>query len=83
MKIEVLGPGCAKCDDTFNKVKEVLDELRLEAELAKVADLFKIIDRGVNLTPALVIDGEVVFQGKVPKKEEIKKILQEHNQRTH
>ncbi len=80
LKIEILGPGCSKCDDTFDKVKQVLNELRLEAELAKVTDLFEIIDRGVNFTPALIIDGKVVFQGKAPKKEEIKKVLQEHDQ---
>jgi small redox-active disulfide protein 2 len=77
MKIEVLGPGCSKCHDTFEKVKQALDELNLEAEIAKVTDVFQIIDRGINFTPALIIDGKVVFQGKVPKREEIRKILED------
>ncbi len=74
-KIEVLGPNCSKCDNTFEKVKQALDELRMEAELTKITDVFEIIDKGVNLTPALLIDGEIKFQGKVPTIEEIKKLL--------
>lgn len=77
MKVEVLGPGCPKCDDTYEKTKQVLDELGSKAELVKVTDVFKIIDHGVSVTPALVIDGAIVFQGKVPTTEKIKEILKD------
>jgi len=75
MKIEVLGPSCDKCDNTFEKVKQVLDELKLKAELTKITDIFEIIDRGISITPALIIDGKVKFQGKVPSIEDIKDLL--------
>lgn len=80
-KIEVLGPSCSKCDNTFEKVKQVLDELKsagsigLEAELVKITDVFEIIDRGVSFTPALIINGKIKFQGKVPCIGEIKTLL--------
>ena len=74
-KIEVLGANCSKCDNTFDKVKQALDELRLEAELTKVTDVFEIINRGVNVTPALILDGKIKFQGKVPSVDEIKRML--------
>jgi len=77
MKIEVLGPGCPKCDDTYDKVKQVLDELKLEAELVKVTDIFQIIDRGVNFTPALIVNGKLMFQSRVPTKEQIRRALKE------
>jgi small redox-active disulfide protein 2 len=77
MKIEVLGPGCPKCHDTFGKVRAVLDELKLEAELIKVTDVFEIIDKGVAVTPALIVDGKVKFQGKVPSIKEIRNLLLE------
>ena len=77
MKIEVLGPGCPKCHDTFEKVRDVLDELKLEAEFIKVADVFEIIDKGISVTPALIIDGKVKFQGKVPSIKEIRHFLLE------
>jgi small redox-active disulfide protein 2 len=77
MKIEVLGPGCSKCDNTFEKVKQVVSELKLDAELTRITDVFKIIDRGVSLTPALIINGKIKFQGKVPSIKEIKSLLLE------
>jgi small redox-active disulfide protein 2 len=77
MKIEVLGPGCPKCHDTFRKVRAVLDELKLEAELIKVTDVFEIIDKGISVTPALIVDGKVRFQGKVPSAAEIRNLLLE------
>jgi small redox-active disulfide protein 2 len=78
IKIEILGPGCKKCDETFDKVKRALKELNLEVELVKVADVFEIIGRGVTITPAMFIDGKLIFQGKMPEMEQIKRFLREH-----
>ena len=77
MRIEVLGPGCSKCDNTFDKVKQVLDELKLEAELTKITDVFEIIDRGISVTPTLIVNGKIKFQGQVPSIKEIKSLLVE------
>ena len=35
----------------------------------------EIMDRGVMMTPALVVDGEVKVTGKVPPLEDIKKMI--------
>ena len=78
MRIEVMGPGCHKCEDTFEKVKQALDQLKIKAELVKVADVFQIIDGGVTFTPALIIDGKIVLQGRVPSLEQIREILKVH-----
>ena len=77
MKIEVLGPGCPKCHDTFEKVRDVLDELKLQAQLVKITDVFEIIDKGISVTPALIVDGEVQFQGRVPAIADIRNVLLE------
>ena len=77
LKIEVLGPGCSKCDDTFEKVNRVLDELKLEAEVTKITDVFEIMSKGVTLTPALIINGKLKYTGKIPSTKEIKSILLE------
>ena len=71
MKIEILGTGCPKCKKLNQLTEEVINELGVSAEITKVTDLNKIIDYGVMLTPALVIDGKVKVVGKVPSKEEI------------
>ena len=75
MKIEVLGTGCAKCKATEKVVKKAVEELGIQAEVVKVEDLQDIIDRGVMMTPAVIIDGEVKIVGHTPTVEEIKKII--------
>ena len=75
MKIEVLGTGCAKCRATEKNVRKAVEELGIQADVVKVEDLQDIIDRGVMMTPAVVIDGEVKISGHQPTVEEIKKIL--------
>ena len=75
MKIEVLGTGCAKCRATEKNVRKAVEELGIQADVVKVEDLQDIIDRGVMMTPAVVVDGEVKISGHQPTVEEIKKIL--------
>jgi small redox-active disulfide protein 2 len=75
MKIEVLGPGCAKCKKLYENTHNAVKELNVQAEIAKVEEIQKIINAGVMMTPALVIDGEVKSVGKVLSVVEIKKIL--------
>ena len=75
MKIEVLGTGCAKCRATEKVVKKAVEELGIQAEVVKVEDLQEIIDRGVMMTPAIIIDGEVKIVGHTPTVEEIKKLI--------
>ena len=72
MKIEIFGPGCKKCEKTYQEVKGVLEQLRLEADIEHVTDMDAIVDRGVMLTPAVFVDGEKKSEGKVPKAPEIK-----------
>lgn len=75
MRIEVLGPGCPKCQSTEQNVTKALQELSLQAEVVKVADIGAIIERGVMWTPALVIDGKLVLQGKIPTVDQIKHLI--------
>jgi len=71
MEIKVLGPGCAKCQQAENVVREAVAEAGVAADVEKVSDLMKIALYGVFGTPAVVIDGEVKSVGKVPSKEEV------------
>lgn len=71
VKIEVLGPGCQKCQALLGNVKEALAQSGVEAEVVKVEDVFEIMQRGVNRTPAIVIDGELKLQGRVATVREI------------
>ncbi len=75
MKIEVLGTGCAKCKTLYENAKKALEESGKSAELVKVEDMPSIMKYGIMSTPALVIDGQVKFSGKVASVAEIKGLL--------
>lgn len=72
MKIEVFGPGCPKCANTEAVIKAVLAELGCQAEVVKISDIAAIVDRGVMFTPAVMIDGKKVCEGKVPTVDMVK-----------
>jgi small redox-active disulfide protein 2 len=71
MEIKVLGPGCAKCQQTEKIVKEAVAEAGVDADIEKVTDLMKIAGYGVLGTPAVVVNGEVRSVGKIPKKQDV------------
>jgi small redox-active disulfide protein 2 len=71
MKIEVLGTGCAKCKTLYENTKKALEESGAVAEIVKVEDIPSIMKYGVMSTPALVIDGQVKFSGKLASVAEI------------
>ena len=75
MKIEILGTGCARCTALAAGVDAVVAKLGLEAEVTKVTDINEIAMRGVMLTPALVVDGEVKASGRLLSPAEIEEML--------
>jgi small redox-active disulfide protein 2 len=75
MKIEILGMGCPKCKQLTANAEAALKELGICADISKVADIDKITEYGVMMTPALAVDGTVASAGKVLSKDEIKKII--------
>ncbi|MBW4055683.1 MAG: thioredoxin family protein [Proteobacteria bacterium] len=75
MKIEVLGTGCAKCKTLYENVKKAVAESGKNAEIVKVEEIPKIMAYGVMSTPALVVDGKVVFSGKTASVAEIMGVI--------
>ena len=74
MKITILGMGCKKCVEVYDNVKKAIEELKIDAEVVKIADAAKIAEY-VMSTPGVVVVDEVIFEGKVPSVEEIKNEL--------
>ncbi|MDD2447737.1 MAG: thioredoxin family protein [Tissierellia bacterium] len=75
MVIKILGTGCSKCEKLEKNMKEVLEELGIDATLEKVEELKEIVRYGVMTTPALVIDDKLVSVGKVLSTRDLKKLL--------
>jgi small redox-active disulfide protein 2 len=77
MKIQILGIGCARCNELEQKVRNALAELDIAADVEHVTELKKFASMGVFMTPGLLIDGRVVSQGRVPGVAQLKAWLKE------
>lgn len=75
MKIEVCGSGCSKCAELEKRAKEAVAVGGIDATVEHVYDVTKIIERGIFMTPALVINGKSMAGGRIPSVEEIIALL--------
>ncbi len=74
-KIEILGPGCTRCKETYRVVQHVVETGSLPFDVVKVESMERIVALGLMATPGVAIDGKVVVSGRIPKAEEIRAIL--------
>lgn len=74
-KIQILGTGCPKCKKLAENAEAAAKDLGIEYSLEKVTQINEIMQFGVMMTPALVIDGQVKITGKVASIDEIKNLL--------
>ena len=73
--VQVLGPGCPKCEKLKKNAEQAVQEAGIEATVEKISDINVITGFGVMMTPALAIDGEVKLVGRVATADEIRKLL--------
>ncbi|MCO6454468.1 MAG: TM0996/MTH895 family glutaredoxin-like protein [Pirellulaceae bacterium] len=71
----ILGTGCRKCAHLQAQAEQAVKNLGIQAEIQKVEDITKITEYGVFMTPALVVDGQVKTQGRIPTVAEIEKFV--------
>lgn len=76
-RVLVLGGGCANCNALEQAAVQAMAEMGAEPAVGHVTDFAKIAQYGVMTTPALVLDGKVLCQGRVLSKEEAKRLLTE------
>ena len=73
--IKILGSGCAKCVKLAENAETAAKELGLDCSVEKVTNQNAIIDAGVLITPALMVEGKIRSSGKVLSTEQIKSFL--------
>lgn len=80
MIIEVLGPGCQRCEQLYANTQEAVSNLGASEsiEVKKVKDFEYFMKKGVFVTPALVIDGRVLSVGKLLGVKEIEEVIKEN-----
>jgi small redox-active disulfide protein 2 len=74
-RIEVLGPGCSRCQETYRVVRDVAEGAGLTCEIVKVESYQRMAELGIVATPAIAIDGGVVLSGRIPRAEEVRQLL--------
>ena len=75
MLIEVFGPGCLKCQTMEKHAKEAVAQSGGAHEVVKVSDYAAMVTRGVLSTPALAVEGQLKFQGRVASTDEILELI--------
>ena len=76
-KIEVFGPGCAKCRKSYETACRVVETRGIDAEVVKIEDLDEIVARGILRTPAVLVDGKQVVVGRVLRERDLEAHLDE------
>jgi small redox-active disulfide protein 2 len=71
MTIRILGMGCVKCTRLYAEAERAVTAAGVDATIEKVEDMDAIMDYGVMMTPALVIDDQVKASGRIVKADEI------------
>ncbi len=71
LEIRVFGSGCITCDKLATQIFDTLGKFNLVADIEKIFEMDEIWRYGVLSTPALMINGEILCQGKMPTPAEI------------
>lgn len=74
-KIEILGPGCTRCKETYRVVQQVVADAGAPFEVTKDDSIERMVELGLLATPGVVVDGAVVLSGRIPKPQEVRKLL--------
>ena len=75
MRVEVMGTGCMNCKRLLKNVERAVSNTGVEVDIVKVEDVDEIVSKGIMMTPALAIDGNIVSNGRVPSVTEIEGML--------
>lgn len=81
MEIKVFGPGCTRCVEAENVVRQAAElaaaQTGCEIVVAKVSDFREIMAARIISTPAVMVDGTVKCTGRVPTGDEVKLWIEE------
>jgi len=84
IKVEVIGPepACVRCQ-TAKKVVEKAAERLKQAEMTVKVEKTNIVSKevvskyGVLFSPAVAVNGVVKIMGRVPREEEVERLIRE------
>lgn len=63
LKIQIVGIGCHTCRRLESDVREIVAQMKLDAQVERVDDLEQILRYELTALPGLAINGQVVACG--------------------
>lgn len=75
LTIKILGPGCVSCNKLNTMIFDIMQRRSIAADIEQIHDLDEIWRNGVLTTPALIINGEITCQGRMPPPAEVEQWL--------
>lgn len=75
--IRIFGSGCVSCNSLQSLLIEILDRLKLAADIEQIHDPDEIGRAGITTTPALMINGSVKSAGLMPTPAQVEQWIQE------
>ncbi len=75
VNVTVYGTGCAKCKETEKRVRHVIAQYGIDANVTHATDFAEIAKAGVLMTPAVSVNGVVKKAGSIPSEDEIRSWL--------
>lgn len=70
-EIKILGSGCKNCETTGHIIAAQAKRMGVEIRLEKITDMAEILGYGVISTPGVVVDGQVVHAGGIPRPDDV------------
>ena len=71
MEIKVFGPGCARCVEAENVVRQAAEQAGGEISVIKVSDFREIMAARIISTPAVMVNDQIKCTGRVPTGSEV------------
>ena len=75
MEIKVVGPGCKSCKELFKVTKKAITTINEKIDIVHIDSLEEMMSYGIVKSPGLVINDEVVSQGKRLNENEVLNLI--------
>lgn len=75
VEIRVYGPGCPRCEELNRMTKEVIASKGVSVDYQHITDIREMADKGITVTPALMINDRIVLSGRVPSRQALETLL--------
>lgn len=71
LTVKILGSGCANCKKLEAVARAAANAAGLQTEFIKVTNHADMLAYDILSTPALVVNGKVVCQGRIPAQSDV------------